>query len=151
MPATLRPRRFARPLVQRSPAWRRRPGAALVEFAMTCPLVFLLLFGALEFARFNMIRHTVSNAAYEGARRGLPHGATATDCRTAATQILSTVGVAESTVTVTPDTIDTTTTEVTVAVSVPFGKSSWLAPVYFRSATLSSSITLTRDVNATGS
>ena len=45
-----------------------RRGAAAVEFAMTVPILFMLLFAALELGRMNMIRQTANNAAYEAAR-----------------------------------------------------------------------------------
>ena len=47
-----------------------RRGAVAVEFAITVPFLFLILFGSIEFSRANMLRQTVSQAAYEAARRG---------------------------------------------------------------------------------
>ena len=51
---------------------RRRPrasrfGAVTVEFALTAPLFFLLLFGAAEFLRIATIRHDLQMFAYEAA------------------------------------------------------------------------------------
>ena len=56
-----------------------RRGAAAVEFAMTAGLAFFFFFAALEFCRVSMMRHTVQNALYEGARIGIVPGATASD------------------------------------------------------------------------
>ncbi len=42
---------------------RARRGATLVEFALVVPILFLLFFAAVEFARVAMIRHTVDNAS----------------------------------------------------------------------------------------
>src|SRR5690606_21432947 len=72
---------------------RPRRGAALVEFALTAPLLFFILFASLEFARANMLRNTVEMAAYEGARRGIVPGATAEDVRDAARFPLTTIFV----------------------------------------------------------
>lgn len=50
--------------------WRcaNRPGQSLVEFVLIAPLLLLLLFGMVEFARAWNIRHVVTDAAREGAR-----------------------------------------------------------------------------------
>ena len=59
-----------------------RPGAVLVEMAITSSLAFLFFFAALEFCRVAMIRHTVENALYEGARTGIVPGATTAEVST---------------------------------------------------------------------
>jgi Flp pilus assembly protein TadG len=46
----------------------REHGASLVEFAVVAPLLFLLLFGIIEFARVGHGFNTVWTAAREGAR-----------------------------------------------------------------------------------
>ena len=53
---------------------RARRGAAAVEFAVAAPLLFLFFFSALEFGRMHMVRHTIQNASYEAARRGVSMG-----------------------------------------------------------------------------
>ncbi len=45
---------------------RTRRGATTVEFAITVPILFAVVFTAFEFSRMNVIRHTAVNAAYEG-------------------------------------------------------------------------------------
>lgn len=45
-------------------------GASLVEFAIIAPLLFLLLFGVIEFGRMIAVYTGVSTAAREGARFG---------------------------------------------------------------------------------
>ena len=57
----------------------RRTGAAMVEFAIVSPLLFLFFFGAMEFCRVAMIRHTADNAVYEATRVGIIPGASSTD------------------------------------------------------------------------
>jgi Flp pilus assembly protein TadG len=47
---------------------RSRPGQGLVEFVLVAPLLLILLFGIIEFARAWNIRHVVTDAAREGAR-----------------------------------------------------------------------------------
>ena len=47
---------------------KSRPGQGLVEFVLIAPLLLLLIFGLVEFARAWNIRHVVTDAAREGAR-----------------------------------------------------------------------------------
>ncbi|HSJ13184.1 MAG TPA: TadE/TadG family type IV pilus assembly protein [Longimicrobiales bacterium] len=47
---------------------RARPGQSMVEFVLVAPLLLLLIFGLVEFARAWNIRHVVTDAAREGAR-----------------------------------------------------------------------------------
>ena len=51
----------------------RRPGAATVEFAFVAILLFLLLFGIFEYARFLFVYHAAENAARDGARFAAVH------------------------------------------------------------------------------
>jgi Flp pilus assembly protein TadG len=131
-----------------SPSLRRtaRRGATAVEFALTFPLLMVLLFGSLEFSRANMLVHTVTLAASEGARRGIVPGATAAECRTAAEAELAIVGVRNATVTVTPSVINESTTTVTVAISAPLdGTNSYLLSRFFLGKSVAKSVTLERE------
>lgn len=46
-----------------------RRGASLVEFAVVAPVLFMLIFGLIEFGRLVQVQHTLANAAREGARK----------------------------------------------------------------------------------
>jgi hypothetical protein len=46
-------------------------GAAAVEFAIVCPLLFLLLFAMVEFGLYLFNRQVITNACREGARAGI--------------------------------------------------------------------------------
>jgi Flp pilus assembly protein TadG len=106
---------------------RRRPsfaaaarrGAAAVEFALTAPILFILVLGAVEFSRANMLVHTASIAATEAARRSIVAGATASDVRLKALDELDNVGIVDATVDVAPATIVDDTSQVTVNLTVP--------------------------------
>lgn len=135
MSRAARTRRFA----------RSRRGAALVEFALTAPLLFFILFASLEFARANMLRNTVEMAAYEGARRGIVPGATAEDVRDAARFPLATIFVRNASIDVEPETITDSTRTVTVTVSVPLDGNFWGPAVFFRGKTVSNSLTMPRE------
>ena len=69
-----------------------RRGTTTVEFALTAPIVFFLLMGAIELSRANMLRHTTVVAATEGARNGIIPGATSAECHQAAVNELDASG-----------------------------------------------------------
>jgi Flp pilus assembly protein TadG len=48
--------------------WRNRPGAAAVELGLVMPILILILFWIIEFARAWNVRQTLTDAAREGAR-----------------------------------------------------------------------------------
>jgi Flp pilus assembly protein TadG len=52
-----------------------RRGQALVEFALIAPIFFLLVFGLIEFGRAVYTIQILDNAAREGARYAIVHGA----------------------------------------------------------------------------
>ena len=66
----------------------RRRGATTVELALTLPILFLLVFGAIEFSRAHMLQHTTEIAATEAARQAIVPGATAEECRNTCLQEL---------------------------------------------------------------
>lgn len=125
---------------------RDRRGAALVEFALTASLLFLIVFTAVEFMRVNTIVNTSDNAAYEGARTGIVPGATAADVIAAAQSTLNVIGTRNAVVSVEPETINSTTAEITVTVQVPLDDNSFIAPHFFLGKTLSKSCTLSREI-----
>ncbi len=55
---------------------RPRPrGQALVEFVLVAPLFFLILFAMIDFGRYVYYVQILNNAAREGARYAIVHGA----------------------------------------------------------------------------
>ena len=53
--------------------WRSEKGQEVVEFALVIPLLFLLLFGIIDFSNIIFSYDTISNATREGARYGIIH------------------------------------------------------------------------------
>jgi Flp pilus assembly protein TadG len=103
----------------------------MVEFAIVVPILFLFFFAGFEFCRVSMIRHTVDNAVYESARRGIIPGATSSDVRGEAERILSTIGLNVFDIQVSPGTIDDETEELTVAITVPLDANTFVPAQYF--------------------
>jgi Flp pilus assembly protein TadG len=124
---------------------QHRTAAVVAEFAICAPILFMFFFASLEFSRVNMIRQSVENAVYEGARRGIVPGAAAADCRAAAQLVLNSISANSATITVTPSAITKDTPEVTVAITVPMNSNSWVIPFFFRDKSISSQITMERE------
>jgi Flp pilus assembly protein TadG len=131
---------------RRLPVARR--GALTVEFAIVAPVVFLVVFAAVEFARLNMLVNTMENAAYEGARRGIIPGATISNVENEAEAILKAVGAINADVTVTPAVITNATPEVTVDITIPLNDNAWVTPRFTKDAVLHRSCTLTRETTS---
>jgi Flp pilus assembly protein TadG len=101
----------------------KRRGALTVEFALTAPIFFLVVFAGIEFARIHMIQNSMENAAFEGARRGIVPGATAEDCEMATKNLIEIIGLKDVQVTVSPNPITSSADSVTVEISIPIGAS----------------------------
>ncbi len=126
----------------RVPSSAARRGAAAVEMALVAPIVFVFVFGAIEFGRFNIVRHAANNAAYEAARHGMVPGATAGEMEAHAQQHLSAVSVTGATVQVTPRVVEEETELITVQVTVPTDQNSWVVPSFLTGAQIQSSCSL---------
>ncbi len=122
-----------------------RRGALTVEFALVAPLVFLVVFGAIEFARLNMLINTMENAAYEGARRGIVPGATVANVEAESEAILQAVGAVNAHVVVTPAVLTNQSPDVTVRISIPLDDNAWVAPRFTKSVVVTRSCTLNRE------
>ena len=144
-----RPRRSSgrssgRSLLSRHAA-NRRTGAAMIEFAVVAPLLFFFFFTAFEFCRVAMIRHTADNAVYEAARVAIVPGATADEARDQAALILSTLGLNNVDIAVTPAVIRRDTEEVTVRVEVPIDGNSFVPNQFFGGKAVQRELTMQRE------
>lgn len=135
-------------LARRTKPLRRFPGrrgAAAVEFALTVPLLFLLLFSCLELSRMNMIRHTADNAAYEAVRACIVPGATNAEGVAAAESVLRSMGLNGYEISVSPGTISRTTPSVTATISIPYARNMWVTPQFFTSGSARATCTMACD------
>jgi Flp pilus assembly protein TadG len=95
-----------------------RRAAVAVEMAVVTPVLLTMLFGIIEFGWLFTVRHTMVNAAREGARLGSLAGATSGDAQVRALEMLETLNIDDDcTVAVTAATEDDPM--VTVRISVP--------------------------------
>ena len=98
----------------------RRLGAATVEAAITLPLLFVFVFGSIELANGIFLKQSLTIAAYEGARTATRAGGTATQAQQRIQDVLSSRGITDQSVTISPNVNAATPrgTMVTVTVQV---------------------------------
>lgn len=119
-----------------------RRGAHIVEMALVLPILIMVVFGIIEFARANQIRQTVKQAAYEGARVGITMDATVANVQNSANSVLSSVGISGGTVTVSPNPLTSTTTFVTVTVSASATANGWFMKYFTAGQAITAAVTL---------
>ncbi|XZE44889.1 TadE/TadG family type IV pilus assembly protein [Pirellulaceae bacterium SH467] len=129
-------------------ATKNRRGAFTVEFAFCAGIFFMILMAGVEFSRFMFARHSVDQAAYEGARAGIIPGATSSDVRQVATRILNATGIRKATIQVTPETINDNTAEVEVHIRCNYADSSWMGPLFLGAAVIETRLTLDHENKA---
>ncbi len=120
-------------------------GAATVEFALVAPIVLMLCYTSVEFARVDMIRNTMEIAAYEGAREGIIPGAKAGKCRAVARSKLRAVGITNAKIRITPSVIQPDTQMVRVKVRVPLDENGLVVSRFFHDKIMVKSCTLSRE------
>jgi len=80
----------------------RRRGAALVEFAVTLPLLVLILFATIEACSMVYLQQSLKIAAYEGVRVALVPGSQTSNVQRAVNQTLSERRINGASVSITP-------------------------------------------------
>jgi Flp pilus assembly protein TadG len=124
-----------------------RKGAAVVEFAVISPLLILVLLGMIECGRMVMVQQALTTAVREGARAASMRGSSGA-AKDAVEEFLVGAGVRGSRVAVKLGSNGITAhgQPITVTVSVPFAKVSWLpSPFFMKSAMMSSTATMRRE------
>jgi len=106
---------------------------AAVEFAIVAPVLFLMIFGMIEFGRMIMVQQILTNASREGARIAVLDGTTGTEVHSAVDSYLQNASITGASVTVNPTEPSTAGygAPVTVKVQVPFSQVSWLPSPMF--------------------
>jgi Flp pilus assembly protein TadG len=129
-------------------SYRKKRGAAAVEFAIVAPLFFLLLFGMIEYGRCVLVQQVLTNASREGARRAVLDGTDTLDVENVVEGYLTNASITGATVTVAPDPPgDALFGEpVTVTVQVPFSQVSWLpAPMFLGNTMMTATSVMRRE------
>lgn len=131
----------------KSNRFRTRRGAVAVEFAITAGVALLFFFGAFEFARVAMIRGTIDNAIYEGARAGITPGATNADVLRKVNEILGFSLVRSARVTVAPNPIVFDSQTVTVTVDLPLDANTFSPARFFKGKSILRTIQMKREAS----
>jgi len=119
-----------------------RTGAITVEFALVAPIVLALFLGSVEITRLNFLRHTASNAAYEGARASILPGSNDDDGIAEAIELLNSVGAGNGAVV----NLVSTPESVQVTVTIPVAQNSWGLGRFTHNLNLVQSCTLRREM-----
>ena len=119
-----------------------RKGTYTVEFAIVLPIILLMAFASIEFARVSNVRYALHSASYEAARVVVVPGATADEAEARANEILRRHGLRLTDITVNPATIDESTSEVTVSIDAEMRNNAWSLINFTGDTTLSSDTTL---------
>jgi len=78
-------------------SWNER-GSAVIEFALTLPLLLLIVMGIFDFGLMFQRYEVVTNAAREGARIGVLPGYSTSDAEARANQYLNVGGISQDNV-----------------------------------------------------
>jgi Flp pilus assembly protein TadG len=102
----------------------------------------------IEYGRMVMVQQVITNASREGCRRAVIDGSTYADVETAVNNYLTSAGISNTTLTISPNPPSSAAAgaPVTVTVAVPFTKVSWLpSPMYLGSTQLSAQTVMRRE------
>ena len=104
-----------------------RQGATAVEFALVAPILFLVIFACIEFARMMMTVAMIEQSAFEAARHVAVLGSTAAEGETLVREELALLGIDAAQITVVglrdgveQSQIDDTSEQISVDVVVQF-------------------------------
>lgn len=112
-------------------AYRRRPdrvGAAIVEFAVVAPILFMMTIGMMEVGRMVMVKQLIVNASREAARAAVLPDANRQKIIDETIIALKDASIREAVVDLQPVLLESATagTKVTVTIKVPPEAVSWV-------------------------
>ncbi len=113
--------------------FQNRRGAAVVEFALSGSVLFLVIFGAIEFTRLMMLRNLAQDAAYEAARYCMVEGATEQEAIDKANEVIGMMGARDVTITINDGNgLTATDSTIKVNVQIPMKKNAFIVPYFFQ-------------------
>jgi Flp pilus assembly protein TadG len=129
----------------------KRKGTSAVEMACIAPVFVALVMGVVESSRLGMVSQLLTTAARDGCRVAAISGSTQSSVQARIDEALAGSGISVGTVTPTCEggmswTSAPKGTAITVSLSVPYSKVSWLpVPYFLTSATISASATFSSE------
>ncbi len=126
---------------------RKRAGAAVVELAITLPVLLTLILGSLEMCNSIRLRKDLTLAAYEGSMISVLPSATSADVTAAIAQVLHDRGVNNFTIRISPSDFENTTagTYIEIEVSAKYSDNCIAYQGPFSSITLTGSSTFMKE------
>jgi len=122
---------------------RARKGSTLVEFAIAAPVLFTVIFGAIEFTRLCIYRNLCQDAAYEAARYTMVEGATTAEAEAKALSVVNILGAREVEVVINDgDGITSTSDYVKVYVEMPMAENAFFTPFVYGDRVIGAEIQL---------
>ncbi len=108
----------------------KRRGAATVEFAIVAPILFLFVFGVIEYGRALQVKQVLTNTAREGARHFANQGATVAEAEETVADYLAKCSIDAYQVEFRPHD-PPTGTAVNCTVRVSFRDVAYVAPFFY--------------------
>ena len=130
--------------------FNERRGVTAVEMALTLPVLILLIFGAYELCRANMMKHTAEAATYEAARVAIIPGAQTAEVESVCRQVLATAGISRAVIEIDPPNLQTPSDLISVTISVDYGENTTLAPFFMDNRVLVRRCELSREIRGGG-
>lgn len=136
------------------PMENRSAGAAIVEFAIVAPIMFMMMLAVFEFGRTFMVMELLTEGARIACRKGIVEGTSSQDIQDAANSFLTSSGINSQQVSISINDSSANSieaknvpayTEVTVVISVPVSAVSWVPNPLFTSGLLSGQFTMRRE------
>jgi len=117
---------------------RRRHVAAVMELALSVPVLIVFLFGSMEIGRAVMAKHVLEEAARAGCRIAVSESSTTQDVEDVVVAAMALAGFSRHTVVVSPDPRNELAPfeAVTVTVSIPYSDVAWFNASYMEGKSL---------------
>ena len=124
----------------------KRRGAATVEFALVASVLFMVIFGCVEFSRMILLRNMAQDAAYDAARYCMVEGATSTEAINRANAVLRKLAAKGAVVTVNNGVpITSASTDINVQIVIPMERNSLFFKPVFRNRNINVAISLKKE------
>ena len=124
-----------------------RRGAAMVEFALTLPLLLIIVLGTIESCSMLHLKQTLHIAAYEAARVALVPKTTNAQVTNAAQAILTDRRVQGSTISISPSSFSTApiSSYITVTVTAPSNSNFAVPLLFYRNKTITGTCSMMKE------
>ncbi len=125
----------------------QRHGAAVVELAISLPILITFMLGTIEFCNSLTLRKSLTVAAYEGSMVSILPGASSADVEDAIMQTLEDRGVTHYSISISPPNLEAAPagTFISVSVSAPYAFNCVVYQGPFSSFTLTGQSTFTKE------